>query len=820
DFENTVQISDSNEVDNTSLDDSYETKNQEYLTLLKNCIKKCSPYMPRGGYTLSSPGILIEQFKEWLTSGQNEPLDYDFGETSGQREVIISNGGIWENLRTLFFLISKYLIHLPAKILLFNVDLPSHLKLFPSIEIETLTEDESQAIEYINEHFRHNPDQATFMILGSVASENTRRELRTISLKQPLFFIEINNALNHLSIQREAKMLNRVLRILTPSALSPSFTEISVNFIAGNADFIRVFENVQFELKGTPAAAEVELLSYLLQNRNSKPSNEDFSSVLVPENHRDYSSGFSNNFDNNFNSIYNIVDRVSTNFSQTGEHVDNFLQTYSKYGKNLNDKIQGLSLIPRFAADKLSLLNTSELLSYLFKNIGQQSLSEELSESFLNVFLNHHPEYDIKKCFVVSGSARTALSLLGYHCGIEEVISVDLSWTYEHCFPATETVPLFDNLSLDSAGIIETIEKKLSQNPNWKKTGAVVLNNPHNASGQIFDEEKVSSLLQWLLEKDIYVIDDLSYQNVLPEQSLNGPITLRQLANKLVINGYLLREKSENLITVHSLSKTDCFAGARLAVIEILQPELYDKFRDINSGIKPNNMAILLAYLFYRNHPEQVNKYWLLRNQIFNERMQALEEACTNLPNERNPFEIEIHRPQGSMYPQMIINKLPHGISLDWLSSGLATKGIGLIPLTVFARTAKGYDLARKTFRLTLGGETNPEELRRKTRRVLIDLNRMIADEEAKYNKRKLNLSRNYIKKSKYIDNANHSWQQFSDNLISISNQLPIKKFKELFNRVNGENYFNEFIQYHIPERLVVFKQRFKDKAELAENIL
>ena len=68
--------------------------------------------------------------------------------------------------------------------------------------------------------------------------------------------------------------------------------------------------------------------------------------------------------------------------------------------------------------------------------------------------------------------------------------------------------------------------------------------------------------------------------------------------------------------------------------------------------------------------------------------MHALEEACENLPDDRNPFEIEIRRPTGSMYPQMTINKLPYGISLDWLSSGLATKGIGLIPLTLFARTA------------------------------------------------------------------------------------------------------------------------------------
>ena len=39
-------------------------------------------------------------------------------------------------------------------------------------------------------------------------------------------------------------------------------------------------------------------------------------------------------------------------------------------------------------------------------------------------------------------AARTALALLGFHCGIREVIIPDLSWTYEHCFPEVTAVPL------------------------------------------------------------------------------------------------------------------------------------------------------------------------------------------------------------------------------------------------------------------------------------------------------------------------------------------------------------------------------------------
>ena len=88
---------------------------------------------------------------------------------------------------------------------------------------------------------------------------------------------------------------------------------------------------------------------------------------------------------------------------------------------------------------------------------------------------------------------------------------------------------------------------------------------------------------------------------MLPEDSINGPKTLRQLTNQLVNSGYILKEKSNKLITVHSLSKTDCFAGARLAVIEIPNPELKEKFQAINSEIKSNRFYMIMNLETFSN---------------------------------------------------------------------------------------------------------------------------------------------------------------------------------------------------------------------------
>ncbi len=60
--------------------------------------------------------------------------------------------------------------------------------------------------------------------------------------------------------------MQRVIRLLTPAIFAPRLHTLSTVFIAGNADFLNVIENVHFNLKGTPSASEVEFLIYLWNN--------------------------------------------------------------------------------------------------------------------------------------------------------------------------------------------------------------------------------------------------------------------------------------------------------------------------------------------------------------------------------------------------------------------------------------------------------------------------------------------------------------------------------------------------------------------------
>jgi aspartate/methionine/tyrosine aminotransferase len=785
---------------------------------LRTLIKKSAPYMSRGGFNKKNPGFLVNYFNGWLLKNQQEPLSYDLGEVTGRRELILASGGIYEALRILFHSLSRYLIYQPAKILTYGFDLPDHLTKYNELQFEILNPDEADLIDYLTRYQTESLRQPIFIILGKLTNEDTRRKLRLLSQDLPLFFIETNDAPNHLSLAREAKMMNRVLRIITPGVFSPKLKNLSTVFLTGNADFIKIIETIQFQLKGTPSAPEIELLTYILNGNSikSEDNNSPRELIVTPtrESNKLQSEGY--------NSFLNYAD-------EWGDRFDNLIQQKSNQIESIINKIaeKEVSLtssyekLPKtFSFDAFAETKSNELLADFVTNIDNKDWNKKLTESFLYSFNNHHPEYNSQNCFLVSGSSRTGLSLLGFHCGIKEVIIPDLSWTYEHCFPVVSVISLTDDLQIDNEAMYSAVLEKLNKDSGWRDHGAVVLNNPHNATGQKFNIDKLISLVRWLLERNIFIIDDLSYQNVTPNDSLEEIKTIRQITDELYLAGYITNEQSDCLITIHSLSKTDSYAGARLSVIEIRNKTIKERFVKINDTISPNMAAVFLAYLFYRSRIETTNSYWRLRNKIFSERMASIGEAVNLLPGERNSFNIEIKAPTGSMYPRMIINKLPGGISLDWLSSGLALQGIGLVPLSTFARTEKGFDIARKTFRLTLGGYDNAETLLMKTRRVLIDLNRLIAEESNNYNRKMLVIKSSGTKNKLLTDDRLDQWELVEQAIISnckiigIDNQsfTPSKTLKQDY----GKQFFEEFL----PGRINTFKTLLQDRLSLTNDMV
>jgi len=91
------------------------------------------------------------------------------------------------------------------------------LRAIPNLLFEDLAADELVAREQVEQFLVRRPEVPTFLLIGGLLGEDTRRKLRILSVERPLYFIEANNAPNHLSLAREARLVQRVIRLLTPA---------------------------------------------------------------------------------------------------------------------------------------------------------------------------------------------------------------------------------------------------------------------------------------------------------------------------------------------------------------------------------------------------------------------------------------------------------------------------------------------------------------------------------------------------------------------------------------------------------------------------
>ncbi len=777
-----------------------------------DAIPLCNPYMPRGGYNRRSPGPLVERIRHWLENEQLEPLKYDIGQQTGHKELMLGSGGLVENIRVFLFMLNRALRVRPAVVWLFNVSLPNFLFELEQTEKHVLPNDEEHALAALQAEFQKTEvHQPHFVFLGAVPSEKFRRHLRELVLAHPLFVVEVNNAPNHFSLAREALLADRVLRFLTPEAVNPGLKGHSIVLVMGRADYIQHLETVHFELKGTPSAPEAELLHFALSQEMKKRAfqvNKDgidenieselqrqtdrftgSSALLTVRRAEEIATSFTRQMARNAQKVQGIAEKWQNFARQKGEHGSRSFEG------------------ERVADDSFSSFSSFELINRFFDRLDDKTFIRELKENFLEVFLALHSEYEREACAVVSGSARTALGLLGHFGPIKKVATLDLSWTYEHCFPHVETLPLSPLHTFSAKHFIEQMEALLLRDSSWHENGAIVFNNPHNATGRILPEEELRSILHWALRQGVRVIDDLSYQNVGPWQSSRRIKTLKQLVAQLVRNGYIAGKDAEKLITIHSLSKTDSFAGARLTVVEIPEADVRTLFLERLKFVRDHRLPLLIAYLFYRNGREKVENYWDFRNRLFARRMSWLKKAEQELPEERNPFLGTLQTPAGSMYPLLFIKRLPAGISLETLSSNLANQGIGLVPLTTFARTAQGYQIARNAFRLTLGGSVSDEQLYYQMRRVLIGLNRLIAQEASAIQKKTMPP----LSSGRWMTYAN---QQLSvwEKTVETVHHLAFQHFDRTRKPFATSDQRTAFVEEHLRNRLVGFTRQFNDK--------
>jgi len=142
-----------------------------------------------------------------------------------------------------------------------------------------------------------------------------------------------------------------------------------------------------------------------------------------------------------------------------------------------------------------------------------------------------------------------------------------------------------------------------------------------------------------------------------------------------------------------------------------------------------------------------------------------------------------------------------------------------LLPLATFARTEEGFETGRTTFRLTLGGVDGAEVLLAKTRRLLIDLNRLIAEEEAHYNRKPLTFKVLESRSSRAIE-LGRLWEAITKQILQHgADTAGLRSWKPL-PPLDTEQMQQEFLQQYGPERLELFRTRLLDRAFISDDLM
>lgn len=728
------------------------------------------PYAPRGGYRSHDIPELVRIIHDHLLNTEREGLEYHVGENGDPREIIFCSGGHFETLRVFLRVLNTSLEAPTSRILGIGTDLSLIASDYERLRFVALPEN-LQAL--------FSGDRSPiFFIIGRYLSENERKLYRQIALDYPAMFVEMNDAPNHLSLAREAGLRDHVIRFLSPALFDPRLAFLPVVTVLGNSSYLQQIETLHFELKGTPSATEICALEAFLTGETELNPDPDLQQGL----------------------------------DQRQPPEDTLLKSFWERTCQSTDRILGGSPLAKRHSlkDPLISMNRTELLDFYANLSRQPDKIHDLELSFLATFLRSHPFYRQQECCVVSGSARTALAILGQHSGIQDVIISDMSWNYEHAFPHCLPVPPLPDLRPDVSGILKTVDACLRRDPSWRDKGAVVVNTPHNATGLLWKGETLDLLIRELAVRRIRIIDDLSYYGIAPSDYFRPEPSIRQRALKLRERGIIADQAPDLIFTIHSLSKTDCLAGARLAVAHIPHPKIRERFQALNRKIQPNPTALLIGLLFYKNPLSRLDESRRLRNRILNERMKALEQAQQELPSFRNKQHIIIHRPEGAMYPRLEIKDLPPGVSIDLLATELANQGIGLIPLTVFARTSPGYTAACKSFRLSLGGGDPAEDLQFKTRRMLIDLNRIIRIKAASV--RRVDLPPATLREPS-LNPFMPQWESVCREIYGLALEKGVDRVRKRNLPLDGPSGLKTFLN----ERIETFTQQFQDTRTLNE---
>ena len=220
------------------------------------------------------------------------------------------------------------------------------------------------------------------------------------------------------------------------------------------------------------------------------------------------------------------------------------------------------------------------------------------------------------------------------------------------------TVPLSadDDFSLDNDRVAKAITDR---------TRVILMNSPGNPSGAVFDKASIVSLARLCREKNIWLISDEVYSQLIFDAQHYSPLSI---ANARA-----------NVVVISSVSKTYAMTGWRLGWT-IAPPELISHLTNLSQcllfGVSQFTQDAV-AYAL-RNEQEQVATF---RNN-FEQRRNLFCDALEKIDS------LTIHRPNGGMFTMVDVSALDY--DGEQFANALLDKcGVAVVPGFAFGDSVK-----------------------------------------------------------------------------------------------------------------------------------
>jgi len=257
----------------------------------------------------------------------------------------------------------------------------------------------------------------------------------------------------------------------------------------------------------------------------------------------------------------------------------------------------------------------------------------------------------------------TALALIDRD---DEVIIPSPGWvSYEEIVRMADGIPVFAEARQEEGFTVkfETIKEKITL-----KTKAIFLNSPNNPTGKVIDYENLKKIYELCLEKDIWLVADEIYDEIIFKEGAFTSI--------LSVAGGL-----KNIIYINGFSKTYAMTGWRLGYI-IALPEL------IGAVLKIQQNSITCPTTFIQHGAVtalgQEKEFIKSSVDFYGQNKKRLLEALSQMD------KFSAIEPDGGLYLLINVSKI-NASSYDFCLELLDKCRVSAIPGIAFGQNCEGF---------------------------------------------------------------------------------------------------------------------------------